>query len=116
LGVLVNRYVPASKEHQFRFAELQQLFGPRLISVTIEEHSAVQQAQGAARPIHSWPGDIAGQMAKNFEQVLDKVFEGPVIEHSSRSLKRNKKATKSVKIRRGSSLEAVLDLGEQKKD
>lgn len=116
LGVLVNRYVPASKEHQFRFAELQQLFGPRLISVTIEEHSAVQQAQGAARPIHSWPGDIAGQMAKNFEQVLDKVFEGPVIEHSSRSLKRNKKATKAVKIRRGSTLEAVLDLGEQKKD
>jgi hypothetical protein len=41
---------------------------------------------------------------------LEKVFEAPAIEHSSRSLKRNKKATKSVRIRRGSSLEAVLNL------
>ena len=113
LGVLVNRYIPASKEHQFRFAELQQLFGPRLISVTIEEHSAVQQAQGAARPIHSWQAEIASQMAKNFEEVLDKVFEGSVIEQSSRSLRRNKKATKSVKIRRGTSIESVLDLGDE---
>jgi cellulose biosynthesis protein BcsQ len=113
LGVLVNRYIPASKEHQFRFAELEQLFGPRLISIAIEEHSAVQQAQGAARPIHSWPGEIANKMAKNFEEILDKVFEVPVIEQSSRSLKRNKKATKSVRIRRGASIESVLDLGDE---
>jgi cellulose biosynthesis protein BcsQ len=110
LGVLVNRYIPASKEHQFRYAELQQLFGPKLLSIAIEEHSAIQQAQGAARPIHSWPGEIASKMAQNFEDILEKVFEAPAIEHSSRSLKRNKKATKSVRIRRGSSLEAVLNL------
>jgi cellulose biosynthesis protein BcsQ len=110
LGVLVNRYIPASKEHQFRYAELEQLFGPKLLSITIEEHSAIQQAQGAARPIHSWPGEIASKMAQNFEDILEKVFEAPAIEHSSRSLKRNKKATKSVRIRRGSSLEAVLNL------
>ena len=73
----------------------------------------MQQAQGAARPIHSWPGEIASQMAKNFEEVLDKVFEGSVIEQSSRSLRRNKKATKSVKIRRGTSIESVLDLGDE---
>jgi cellulose biosynthesis protein BcsQ len=110
LGVLVNRYIPASKEHQFRFAELEQLFGPRLLSIAIEEHSAVQQAQGAARPIHSWPGEIASKTAQNFEQILDKVFEGGAIEHSSRSSKRNKKANKSVGIRRGSTLDAVLNL------
>ena len=110
LGVLVNRYIPASKEHQFRYAELEQLFGPKLLSIAIEEHSAIQQAQGAARPIHSWPGEIASKMAQNFEDILEKVFEAPAIEHSSRSLKRNKKATKSVRIRRGSSLEAVLNL------
>jgi cellulose biosynthesis protein BcsQ len=108
----VNRYIPASKEHQFRYAELQQLFGPKLLSIAIEEHSAIQQAQGAARPIHSWPGEIASKMAQNFEDILEKVFEAPAIEHSSRSLKRNKKATKSVRIRRGSSLEAVLNLDE----
>ena len=114
LGVLVNRYIPASKEHQFRFAELQQLFGPRLMSVSIEEHSAVQQAQGAARPIHSWPGEIANQMAKNFEKVLDQVFEAPVMDEDSRSLRRNNRATKSVKIRRGA-LDAVLNLREPRK-
>jgi hypothetical protein len=112
----VNRFIPASKEHQFRFAELQQLFGPRLLSVAIEEHSAIQQAQGAARPIHSWPGEIASATAQNFEQVLDKVFEGPLIEQSSRSLRRNNKASKTVKIRRGASLEAVIDLAQDKKD
>jgi len=110
LGVLVNRYIPASKEHQFRYAELEQLFGPKLLSIAIEEHSAIQQAQGAARPIHSWPGEIASKMAKSFEDILEKVFEAPAIEHSSRSLKRNKKAAKSVRIKRGSSLEAVLNL------
>jgi cellulose biosynthesis protein BcsQ len=110
LGVIVNRFIPASKEHQFRYAELEQLFGPRLLSIAIEEHSAIQQAQGAARPIHSWPGEIASKTAQNFEQALDKVFEAPAIEHSSRSLKRNKKAMKAVKIRRGSSLDAVLNL------
>lgn len=110
LGVLVNRYIPASKEHQFRYAELEQLFGPKLLSIAIEEHSAVQQAQGAARPIHSWPGEIASKTAKNFEDILEKVFEAPAIEHSSRALKRNKKSTKSMRIKRGSSLDAVLNL------
>ena len=113
LGVLVNRYIPASKEHQFRYAELEQLFGPRLLAIAIEEHSAVQQAQGAARPIHSWPGEVAAETSKRFERVLDRVFESPAIEHSSRSLKRNKKASKSVKIRRGTTLETVLDLDDE---
>jgi hypothetical protein len=106
----VNRYIPASKEHQFRYAELEQLFGPRLLSIAIEEHSAVQQAQGAARPIHSWPGEIASKTSQNFEEILEKVFEAPTMEQSSRSFKRNKKVAKSMKIRRGSSLDAVLNL------
>jgi cellulose biosynthesis protein BcsQ len=110
LGVLVNRYIPASKEHQFRYAELEQLFGPRLLSIAIEEHSAIQQAQGAARPIHSWPGEIASKTAQNFEKILEKVFEATAPERSSRSLKRDKRATKSLRIRRGSSLESVLNL------
>jgi cellulose biosynthesis protein BcsQ len=110
LGVLVNRYIPASKEHQFRYAELEQLFGPKLLSIAIEEHSAIQQAQGAARPIHSWPGEIASKTAKDFEEVLEKVFEGPTQAHHSRSGKRSRKVDKSVRIKRGSSLEAVLNL------
>jgi cellulose biosynthesis protein BcsQ len=110
LGVLVNRYIPASKEHQFRYAELEQLFGPKLLSIAIEEHSAVQQAQGAARPIHSWPGEIAANTAKNFEDILEKVFEGPAVGQDSRLVRRGRRVDKSVRIRRGSSLESVLNL------
>ena len=110
LGVLINRYIPASKEHQFRLAELEQLFGSELMSVAIEEHSAVQQAQGAARPIHSWPGEVAVNTGKSFELVLDKLFESRSVDTSKRSGRKASKALKGAKIRRGSSIQAVLDL------
>ena len=109
LGVLVNRYIPASKEHQFRLAELEQLFGSDLLSVAIEEHSAVQQAQGAARPIHSWPGEVAGKTAKSFELVLDQLFQSHSEDTSKRSSKRSTKVLKDAKIRRGA-IQTVLDL------
>ncbi len=109
LGVLVNRYIPASKEHQFRLAELEQLFGADLLSVAIEEHSAVQQAQGAARPIHSWPGEVAGNTAKSFELVLDQMFQSHSADTSKRSSKRSTKVLKGAKIRRGA-IQTVLDL------
>jgi chromosome partitioning protein len=110
LGVLINRYIPASKEHQFRLAELEQLFGSDLLSVAIEEHSAVQQAQGAARPIHSWPGEVASNTGKSFELVLDKLFQSQSLDSNKRSSKRNSKVLKGAKIRRGASIQAVLDL------
>ncbi len=109
LGVLINRYIPASKEHQFRLAELEQLFGSDLLSVAIEEHSAVQQAQGAARPIHSWPGEVAGNIAKSFELVLDQMFQSHSADTSKRSSKRSTKLLKGSKIRRGA-IQTVLDL------
>ena len=109
LGVLVNRYVPASKEHQFRLAELEQLFGSDLLSVAIEEHSAVQKAQGAARPIHSWPGEVAGNTAKSFELVLDQMFQSHRADNNMRSSKRSAKGLKGAKIRRGA-IQTVLDL------
>ena len=109
LGVLINRYIPASKEHQFRLAELEQLFGTDLLSVAIEEHSAVQQAQGAARPIHSWPGEVAVNTAKSFELVLDQMFQSHSADTSKRSSKRSTKVLKGAKIRRGA-IQTVLDL------
>jgi cellulose biosynthesis protein BcsQ len=109
LGVLINRYIPASKEHQFRLAELEQLFGSDLLSVAIEEHSAIQQAQGAARPIHSWPGDVAVNTGKSFELVLDKLFQSQSLDPSKRSSKRNTRVLKGAKIRRGA-IQTVLDL------
>ncbi len=114
LGVLVNRFIPASKEHQFRIAELEQLFGPRLIKIYIEEHSAIQQAQGAARPIHSWPGEVAVHAAGNFESLLDLVFASDSVEITSRSKRPGKQKIKGLKIKRGSNLESVLNLGPDK--
>ena len=110
LGVLVNRYIPASKEHQFRLAELKQLFGSELLSVEIEEHSAVQQAQGAARPIHSWPGEVAGHTGKSFELVLDKLFQSQSVDTSKRAGRKQSKELKGAKIRRGATIQSVLDL------
>jgi chromosome partitioning protein len=110
LGVIVNRFVPASKEHQFRVAELEQLFGPRLLRVYIEEHSAIQQAQGAAKPIHSWPGEVAQSTSSNFESLLDLIFQAEAVNHSPRSQKKGKQNIKGVKVKRGSNLESVLNL------
>ena len=79
IGVLVNRFQPQSQEHQFRLTELKQMFGAKLLPVHLEERAAMQQAQGAARPIHSWPGETAESLAKQFDDVLDVVlasFEG----------------------------------------
>jgi chromosome partitioning protein len=74
VGVLVNRFQPQSGEHQFRLNELGEMFGNALLSVRLEERSAMQQAQGAARPIHAWPGDTAAALAAQFDSVLDLVW------------------------------------------
>jgi len=73
-GILVNRFQPQSQEHQFRLKELQDMFGDELLDVRLEERAAMQQATGAARPIHSWPGETAAELAKQFDKVLDVVI------------------------------------------
>ncbi|MFM1953628.1 MAG: hypothetical protein RL187_837, partial [Actinomycetota bacterium] len=35
---------------------------------------ALQQAQGAATPLHIWPGESAEEMAMNFDLILDRVI------------------------------------------
>ncbi|MEY4367059.1 MAG: hypothetical protein RLZ28_474 [Actinomycetota bacterium] len=74
VGVLVNRFQPQSQEHQFRLTELREMFGAELLEVRLEERAAMQQATGAARPIHSWPGETAAELAKQFDTVLDLVI------------------------------------------
>ena len=74
VGVLVNRFQPQSGEHQFRLNELSEMFGAKLLPVRLEERAAMQQAQGAARPIHSWPGETAEALAAQFDEVLDIVL------------------------------------------
>ncbi len=74
LGVVVNRYRERSPEHRFRLAELQDMFGPLVLTPSLPERSALQQAQGASRPVHGWPGPAADELAAAFDAHLARVL------------------------------------------
>lgn len=74
LGIIVNRAKVQSLEHQFRIKELREMFGPLVLSPQLPERTSLQQAQGAAKPLHVWPGESAQEMAHNFDQLLDRVI------------------------------------------
>jgi chromosome partitioning protein len=104
-GVVINRYKPLSREHQFRVNELSGKYGQRLLPQRFEEKSTIQQAQGAARPIHAWAGETAAMVAKKFDEILDGVLidlvENPHIEITSRSKRKARKASKLNRSKRG---------------
>jgi septum formation inhibitor-activating ATPase MinD len=104
-GVVINRYKPLSREHQFRVNELSEKYGQRLLPQRFEEKSTIQQAQGAARPIHAWAGETAALVAKKFDEILDGVLidlvENPHIEITSRSKRKARKANKLNRSKRG---------------
>ncbi len=74
LGIIVNRAKIQSLEHQFRIKELRDMFGPLVLSPQLPERTSLQQAQGAAKPLHVWPGESAQEMAHYFDQLLDRVI------------------------------------------
>lgn len=74
LGILINRSRPQSMEHQFRIRELREMFGPLVLDPQLPERTSLQQAQGAAKPVHMWPGEAAQEMAGYFDDVLDQVL------------------------------------------
>ena len=74
LGIVVNRVRPQSIEHQFRIKELRDMFGPLVLSPQLPERTSLQQAQGAAKPLHVWPGESAQELAADFDQLLDRVI------------------------------------------
>jgi len=73
LGIIVNRWREQSTEQQFRLKEMKEMFGPLVLSPQLPERTALQQAQGAAKPVHLWPGDTAAETARLFDQLLDRV-------------------------------------------
>ena len=74
LGIIVNRARVASLEHQFRIKELRDMFGPLVLSPQLPERTSLQQAQGAAKPLHVWPGESAQEMAGYFDQLLERIL------------------------------------------
>ena len=73
LGVLVNKYRTRSAEHDFRIAELRELFGPLVLPGVIPDRTAVQQAQGAGVPIQRWDTPGAREVAHQFDTLLGRV-------------------------------------------
>ncbi|MBU4213407.1 MAG: ParA family protein [Actinobacteria bacterium] len=79
LGVVINRVRARSVEQAYRLEELNRLYGPLVLSPSIPERAALQQAQGAARPIHSWPGEPARELSGLFEQLLERALRAPKV-------------------------------------
>ena len=50
------------------------MFGPLVLSPQLPERTSLQQAQGAAKPLHIWPGESAQELAGMFDQLLDRVL------------------------------------------
>jgi len=74
LGVVVNRFRDRSPEHRYRVGELSEMFGPLVLTPSLPERSALQQAQGASQPIHAWPGPAAAELADAFDHHLARVL------------------------------------------
>jgi chromosome partitioning protein len=77
LGVVVNRVRARSVEQAFRLEELRGLYGPLVLTPQIPERAALQQAQGAAQPVHAWPGQAAAELARVFDELLDRALRAP---------------------------------------
>jgi len=45
-----------------------------VLSPQLPERTSLQQAQGAAKPLHMWPGESAEEMSNHFDQLLDRVL------------------------------------------
>lgn len=74
LGVVVNKARARSSEQDYRIGELKELFGPLVLSPTLPDRSAVQQAQGAGIPIHDWPSAGAREVAAVFDRLLERLL------------------------------------------
>ncbi|WP_427017150.1 ParA family protein [Pseudarthrobacter sp. P1] len=74
-GIVANRVRTGSNEHTYRLAEMAGMFGDLLLSPTIPEQANWQQIQGAAHPIHQWPGESAKNASALFDQLLSRVLK-----------------------------------------
>ena len=50
------------------------MFGPLVLNPQLPERTSLQQAQGAAKPLHVWPGDSAQELAADFDALLDRIM------------------------------------------
>lgn len=75
LGLVINRYRPRSVEHQYRLAELRELFGDAVLEPVIEERVGLQQAQGGAVPLHEYQGASGPRLTADFDALLRVIMD-----------------------------------------
>jgi cellulose biosynthesis protein BcsQ len=92
-GVVINRINGNFIEHEFRFKELEEIAADKLLPIRFPERAAVQQAQGAARPIHSWPGEAAAEISQQFDALLGVVRASMQEDVTRRSRTRGKRSS-----------------------
>lgn len=107
-GVVVNRYLEGNQEHEFRLGELKEVFGNGLLQPYFEDIPQVQQAQGAGRPIHLWPGDVAQRIASSFDHVLNQVIASFNLHQPAEPQQTTSRFSRFKKVMRGSGLESVI--------
>jgi len=73
-GIVANRVRTGSSEHTYRLAEMESMFGDLLLSPRIPEQANWQQIQGAAHPVHHWPGESAKSAAALFDTLLSNIL------------------------------------------
>lgn len=73
-GVAVNRVRADSAEHEYRLLEMERLYEDKLMLPVLEENPFWQQIQGAAYPVHLWPGDQVKDLAASFDQLLKQLL------------------------------------------
>ncbi len=88
LGVFVNRVRPRNSEHEFRIAELRELFGPLVLTGVLPDRSAIQQAQGACLPIQRWDTPGAREASAVFTLLLGRVLRSALSDDQMSALMR----------------------------
>jgi cellulose biosynthesis protein BcsQ len=77
LGIVVNRVQARSSEQSYRLEELRNLYGPLVLTPSVPERAALQQAQGAAQPVHTWPSRASANLAAVFDALLERALRAP---------------------------------------
>lgn len=108
LGILINRFRPQSSEGDFRVTELREKYGNRILPQVVEERTVLQQAQGAGRPIHGWPGESATEISQVFDRILEYVQQSLGQKSPSRIGRNNRKVLRLNRVMRGQTLDEVL--------
>jgi chromosome partitioning protein len=108
LGILINRFRPQSSEGDFRVSELREKYGNKILPQVVEERTVLQQAQGAGRPIHGWPGESATEISQVFDRVLEFIQLSLGQAATSRIGQNNRKVMRLNRVLRGQTLDEVL--------